>query len=114
MSIRRMITFSERGSELLTEATAGARERAAGEYIGAVLTQRDRAWRRALTRLVADGYGLAEVKNMVTTFSRHGYVLPDIAHYLTEEERHRAPLFHDLVLEYDAGNKALATALEAT
>jgi hypothetical protein len=104
-----MITFSERGSELLTEATQGARERAAGEYLGAVLAQRRKAWARALDALEMDGYSRKSIRSHVLDFHLKGTTVDEMVRFAGEPD---GRWFHDLVLEYEAGNKALIAALQ--
>ncbi len=105
-----MITFPERGAELLKLATDNARERAAGEYLSAVLAQRHRAWSRALAELTPT-YPRAEIARQVKLFAERGYGVRELVGYLPDGVT-RAADWHALVLEYDAGNRALLAALQ--
>jgi hypothetical protein len=110
MTVRKLITFPERGAELLQLAIGESKERAAGEYLTAIMAQRRRAWCRALAELQTDGHTMLKITWHLKLFHARGYGFAEIDGYLCEPTR-VAHQFYELLLEYDANNAELMAEL---
>lgn len=116
MNVRKMITLSPRGAELLNEATGGAKEMATGQYLTMVLAQRRRAWMLALEDLLVTGASHAEILAAIREatglhLAPHS-LMARLAHLHLLETYDHALALQTLIHEYEAGNAALLQALE--
>lgn len=118
MTVRRMISFPELGSELLTRAIGPTgRDRAGGDYLTAVMAQRMRAWTRALEGLRALTWGAFELLEMCRKLEGHALTHADRTGHvgvLLGGKRlgaAEALMICDLAEEYAAGNRELRALL---
>lgn len=117
MTVRRMISFPELGSELLTRAIGPTgRDRAGGDYLTAVLAQRMRAWQRALHELKSESRLLEFCRGLEGHALTHEDRLGGVAKLLGLKRlgAEEALMICDLAEEYAAGNRELRALLGET